>query len=131
MPHRELVRRDRNLRRRGRLNAPLLGLLIASLAASPRDEAPSDPEAARPRPVFLVTDVLVGEGVGIEPEAARDLLAARFGRLRDKLEVRSLSEVKSTLDHEGLATLLGKEDTDLFKVADYVDVDRLVFGRIH
>lgn len=90
-----------------------------------------DPEAPEGRPVFLVTDIIVEDGVGISSEGARDALAARFGRMRDKIDVRSLSEVKATLDQQGLNQLLGGEGDGLQKLGDYVDADRVVFGRIH
>ncbi|MBI1946712.1 MAG: hypothetical protein HYS27_13525 [Deltaproteobacteria bacterium] len=93
-------------------------------------EQPAAPDGAKP--VFLVTDVVVGEGLGIDKDAARDVLANRFGRLKDKIEVRSLSEVKSTLDRAAMAQMLGttESDGDLAKIGEYVVVDRIVFGRI-
>ena len=90
-----------------------------------------DPKAEDARPVFLVTDVVVEEGVGISSEAARDALAARFGRLQDKLDVRSLGEVQATLDQQALSQLLGGEAEGLERLASYVEADRVVFGRIH
>jgi hypothetical protein len=85
----------------------------------------------QPKPVFLVTDVVVDDGVPIDKDAARDALAQRFGRIKDKIEVRSMGEVKSTLDKAAMAQMLGSNDTDLSKLTDYVQVDRIVFGRIH
>lgn len=103
-----------------------LSLLVATLCAA----APAVADEGE-RPSFLVTEIAVGEGVGIEPDAARDALAARFGRLRGKLDVRSYSEVKTALDQQALLQLLGEEAADLGEVGGYVDVDRIVFGRIH
>lgn len=117
---------------------PLVDGAVEHSADAP--EAPSsstgpfvtfDPDGSEPRPVFLVTEIIVEEGVGISSDAARDALAARFGRLRDKLDVRSLGEVRATLDQQALRQLLGGEAEDLEKLADYVDADRVVFGRIH
>lgn len=83
------------------------------------------------RPVFLVTDVVVADGVDIEREVARDVLATRFGRLKDKIEVRSMAEAKAGIDAAALAQLLGEgDDNALTKVEQYVQVDRIVFGRI-
>jgi hypothetical protein len=83
------------------------------------------------KPVFLVTDVVVGDGVDIDREVARDVLATRFGRLKDKLEVRSMAEAKASLNAAALAQLLGSgDDSQLSKVEEYVKVDRIVFGRI-
>ncbi|MCC7071967.1 MAG: hypothetical protein IT383_11630 [Deltaproteobacteria bacterium] len=83
-------------------------------------------------PVFLVTEVVVGEGVAVDKDAARDVLANRFGRLKDKIEVRSLAEVKSSLDRAAMAQMLGstESDGDLAKIGEYVAVDHIVFGRI-
>jgi hypothetical protein len=107
--------------------------LIAATTSIPAlaDDAPA--EAADAKPVFLVTDVVVDDGVGIDKEAARDALANRFGRLREKIEVRSLTEVKSTLDRAAMAQMLGSSSSDeeVAKIGEYVAVDRLVFGRIH
>lgn len=88
-------------------------------------------EGANERPVFLVMDVVVGEDVNISAEAARDALAGRFGRLRGKLEVRSLGEVKATLDQQALNQLLGGAGEGLEQLDRYVDADRVVYGRIH
>lgn len=98
--------------------------LVAAAPALAQQEA---------KPVFLVTDVVVGEGIAIDKEAARDALANRFGRLRDKIDVRSLAEVKTTLDRAAMAQMLGSSssDEDVAKIGEYVAVDRLVFGRIH
>src|SRR5690606_25311299 len=46
------------------------------------------------------------------------------------LDVRSLAEVKATLDQQGLNQLLGGEGEGLEKLGAYVDADRVVFGRI-
>lgn len=127
------------LRRSARL---LLGLGLSALvgvslaAGSARAmseelvEGELPPENAKP--VFLVTEIVVAEGVAVDKDAARDVLANRFGRLKDKIEVRSLAEVKSTLDRAAMAQMLGSSDTDadLAKISEYVVVDRLVFGRI-
>jgi hypothetical protein len=88
--------------------------------------------AQEEKPIFLVTDIVVDEGVAIDKDAARDVLAKRFGRIKDKLEVRSLSEVKSTLDRAAMAQMLGSSssDAELQKIGEYVATDRLVFGRI-
>ena len=87
--------------------------------------------ASDAKPVFLVTDVVVADGVAIDREVARDVLATRFGRLKDKIEVRSMAEAKATLDAAALAQLLGSGDENqLARVEGYVNVDRVVFGRI-
>jgi hypothetical protein len=87
--------------------------------------------AAEARPVFLVTDVVVADDVPIEKDTARDVLATRFGRLKDKLEVRSMAEVRASVDNAAFQQLLGSEDeADLSKIENYVKVDRLVLGRI-
>jgi hypothetical protein len=83
------------------------------------------------KPVFLVTDVVVGDGVDLDRDVARDVLATRFGRIKDKIEVRSMAEAKAGIDAAALAQLLGEGDDDaLAKVESYVQVDRIVFGRI-
>jgi len=102
--------------------------LVCFSAAVP---ALAQAEVSDAKPVFLVTDVVVGDGVDIDPEVARDVLATRFGRLKDKLEVRSMAEAKASLDAAALAQLLGSgDDSQLSKVEEYVKVDRIVFGRI-
>jgi len=83
------------------------------------------------KPVFLVTDVVVDDGVPIDKDAARDALAQRFGRIKDKIEVRSMGEVKSTMDKAAMAQMLGADSPELSKLGEYVQVDRIVFGRIH
>lgn len=83
------------------------------------------------KPVFLVTDVVVQDGVDIDRNAARDVLATRFGRLKDKIEVRSMAEARAGVDAAALAQLLGEgDDNALARVEQYVKVDRIVFGRI-
>lgn len=106
-----------------------LGLGLIFFAAPSR----AQDEPAEEKTVFLVTDVVVADGIPIDKEAARDALANRFGRLKDKIEVRSLAEVKSTLDRAAMAQMLGSSasDEEVAKIGDYVQVDRLVFGRIH
>ena len=100
--------------------------LLASLSAVAQTEGP--PEG---KPIFLVTDVVVADDVPLEKEAARDVLATRFGRLKDKLEVRSMSEARASLDNAAMQQLLGSGDEDdLAKVEQYMAVDRLVIGRI-
>lgn len=96
-------------------------------------EAAEAATAVDGKPVFLVTDVVVDDGAGIDKDAARDALANRFGRLREKIEVRSLTEVKSSLDRAAMAQMLGSSSSDdeINKIGEYVAVDRLVFGRIH
>ena len=110
----------------------LIGLAAPARAMSEELVEGELPPAVVAKPVFLVTDIVIGEGVGVDKDAARDVLANRFGRLKDKIEVRSLSEVKSTLDRAAMAQMLGTSDSDgdLAKVAEYVVVDRIVFGRI-
>ena len=109
----------------------VVGLMAAAGARAA--DAPVVGPPADAKPVFLVTDVVVDEGAGIDKEAARDALANRFGRLRGKIEVRSLAEVKSTLDRAAMAQMLGSSssDAEINKIGEYVAVDRLVFGRIH
>jgi hypothetical protein len=96
----------------------------ASVVADPPGNAPA-------RPVFLVTDVTVGDGVPVERDVARNVLATRFGRWKNVLEVRSFSEVRATLDAAAAAQLLGgATDEELARMANYVAVDRLVLGSI-
>lgn len=96
---------------------------LASWGARAQSEAP--------RPIFLVTDVVVEEGVPLEPDAARDALATRFGRIKDKLDVRSLAEAKASMNNAALQQLIGAAaEVDLAAVQNYIQVDRLVFGRI-
>lgn len=109
--------------------------LFALPSLAQEDAAPAD--NSKPveveKPVFLVTDVVVADGIAIDKEAARDALANRFGRLKDKIEVRSLAEVKTTLDRAAMAQMLGSSgsDEEVAKIGEYVQVDRLIFGRIH
>lgn len=121
------------LRRRAGLlvtGAVLAWALPAQAMSEELVEGELPPDGATP--VFLVTEVVVGEGVDVDKDAARDVLANRFGRLKDKIEVRSLAEVKSTLDRAAMAQMLGttESDGDLAKIGEYVAVDRIVFGRI-
>jgi hypothetical protein len=89
------------------------------------------PDAPLEKPVFLVTQIDVGPGAPIDADAARDVLARRFGRLQGKVDVRSLADVKSTLDQAALAQMLGGEDAgQMEKLQEYVAVDRIVFGAI-
>lgn len=110
-----------------------LGLILASSSAFAQDDAAAPAPAEDAKPVFLVTDVVVADGIDIDKEAARDALANRFGRLKDKIEVRSLAEVKTTLDRAAMAQMLGSSgsDEEVSKIGEYVQVDRLIFGRIH
>jgi hypothetical protein len=116
-----------------------LTLLTSSVAfaqdGAASAEPPSDPAGPVEveKVVFLVTDVVVADGIAIDKEAARDALANRFGRLKDKIEVRSLAEVKTTLDRAAMAQMLGSSasDEEVAKIGEYVQVDRLIFGRIH
>ncbi len=132
MSHREVLRRPRHLLQRLGLIAPalLLSTTIATMlstSAQAQTSAPADSD----KPVFLITDVTVGEGVPLEKDAARDVLSARFGRLKDKLEVRSLAEAKATIDTVALQQLTGSgNDEDLAKIESYLQVDRLVIGRV-
>lgn len=104
---------------------PVALALVASLPVAAQSSATDA------RPVFLVTDVAVADDVGVDREAARDVLATRFGRIKDKIEVRSVAEAKAGLDAAALAQLLGDGDDDaLAKIESYVQVDRIVFGRI-
>jgi hypothetical protein len=104
---------------------------VPTLEDAGEPPADLDRDASDARPVFLVTEIVVDDGIELDAEGARDALAARFGRFKDKLDVRNLTEVKSTLDQQGLTALLGGETTELDKLGEYVDVDRVVFGRIH
>lgn len=117
MPNREFVRR---------LGGLLVGLgLIATSTARAQSSVTDE------KPTFLVTDVVVGEGVPIDKESARAALATRFGRLKDKLEVRSFADAKTSLDAAALAQLAGAtSDEELAQVEKYVQVDRWVIGRI-
>ena len=65
----------------------------AQLAADPDQPAIDDAIIGGAKPIFLVTDVVVADDVPLQKDVARDVLATRFGRLKDKLEVRSMSEV--------------------------------------
>jgi hypothetical protein len=106
--------------------ACLWGCLTLASGAARADEAREKP------PTFLVTDIVVDEGVAIDKEQARNVLASRFGRLRDKIEVRSFADVKTTLDQGALNQMTGSDqpDTALANINTYLDVDRLVFGHI-
>lgn len=116
MPHRELVRRPRALF--------AVALFAWSTAAVAQDQVDA-------RPVFLVTQMEVGPDVPVDAETARDVLVRRFARVKDKVEVRSLAEVKSTLDQAALQQMLGADDGDkLGKMQEYVQVDRIVFGSV-
>ena len=84
MPHRE------GLLRPGHLLLGLGLILLGSASAAAQKDAPPDGT----RPVFLVADVVVTDGVPIDKEAARDVLATRFGRLKGKIEVRSMAEAQ-------------------------------------
>ncbi len=103
----------------------LLSLLLGAVSL---------PAAAQKRatlPVFLVTDVAIDGDVGIDGETAQKALAQRFGRLKGKIEVRSMTEARAGIDAAALAQLLGEADDDkLMKLEEYVKVDRVVFGRI-
>jgi hypothetical protein len=105
--------------------AALAALAVVSVPAQAQSQGGE-------KPVFLVTEVVVGDDVvGVDKEAARDALVLRFGRLKEKIEVRSLSEAKASLDAAALQQLLGSEEqADLDKIQGYVQVDRIVFGRI-
>lgn len=129
----KLVRGPRGLRRGLGLIAAVAFSCTAMASSRASAEEPVVAPAVDAKPVFLVTDVVVDDGAGIDKEAARDALANRFGRLREKIEVRSLAEVKSTLDRAAMAQMLGSSSSDdeINKIGDYVAVDRLVFGRIH
>jgi hypothetical protein len=112
-----------------------LGLFLAAIPAAAQDApggestTPATDEAAGDRPVFLVTEILVQDGVGVDASAAANALSLRFGRLRKLMDVRSFEEVKSTLDQEAFKNMLG-EDASVGDIGQYVEVDRLVFGRI-
>ena len=123
MQNGERVRRSRGLWTSGLMFACAVSMAGPVLAQ----------KAEGDKPVFLITDVVIGADVAIDREAARDALANRFGRLRGKIEVRSLAEVKTTLDRAAMAQLLGSSasDEDISRIGEYVAVDRLVFGRIH
>lgn len=153
----ELLRRTSDVRRRlglilglglwqGLGQRRVLSLVLCAagwLAASPTSAAEPRPAAAQeppeaspgppaPRPVFLVTEVDVAEGVPLDKDAARDTLSIRFGRLRDKVEVRSFGEVKSSLDKAALMQMLGDAAAEeIARLGEYVAVDRIVHGRIH
>jgi hypothetical protein len=116
MPDGELVRRPR----------ALFAVAVAVLAASS-----ARAEDADARPLFLVTQMDVGADVPVDADTARDVLVRRFARVKDKVEVRSLAEVKSTLDQAALQQMLGGEDGgQLSRMQEYVQVDRIVFGSI-
>ncbi len=102
-----------------------LAIIVAAGSAAAQKEGGDTP-------VFLVTEVVVGDDVAdVDKDAARDALAVRFGRLKDKIEVRSMSEAKASLDSAALQQLLGSDQQmDLDKIQSYVQVDRIVFGRI-
>jgi hypothetical protein len=109
------------------------GWALVACAAMLGASANAQSAAPPAKPVFLVTQVVVDEGIDVDPVAARDALAVRFGRLKDNIEVRSLAEAKAGLDAAALAQLLGSDDDDgsaLQAMEAYVDVDRVVFGHI-
>ena len=109
----------------------LSALALAAFCATAAWPVFAQTGASDAKPVFLVTDVVVADGVAIDREVARDVLATRFGRLKDKIEVRSMAEAKATLDAAALSQLLGSGDENqLARVEGYVNVDRVVFGRI-
>ena len=133
MPHREFLRRHRRLFAGRRLSASVVVALALQAGVVYGSEGIELVAPADVKPVFLVTEIVVGEGVpNIDKDTARDVLATRFGRLKDKIEVRSLAEVKATIDQAAMAQLIGSAagDDDLGKLDEYVQVDRMVFGRI-
>jgi hypothetical protein len=121
-----------------RVGLSLAALALAPFLAAAPVRAMSDdtiegelkPEGGKP--IFLVTEIVVEEGIAVDKNAARDALANRFGRLKDKIEVRSLAEMKTSLEQSALLQMVGSDapDTALANIQDYVAVDRLVFGRI-
>lgn len=128
MPHREGLRRPRHLLVGQLMKAAALGAVVALLAST---SAAAQTSVTDDKPVFLVADLIVGEGVAIDKDAAREVLASRFGRLKDKLEVRSMAEAKATIDAVAMAQLMGSgNDEDLARVEGYLQVDRLVIGRV-
>jgi hypothetical protein len=103
--------------------------LCAAALASTTALAQSGVDAGKP--VFLVTDVVVGDGLPIEKDTARDVLATRFGRIKDKLDVRSMAEARASVDAAALAQLMGGgSDEDMARIENYMQVDRLVLGRV-
>ncbi|MDP2340189.1 MAG: hypothetical protein Q8O67_04460 [Deltaproteobacteria bacterium] len=109
----------------------LLFCLGLSFALAPQASAQSGAPADGAKPIFLVADVVVGEGVPIAKDAARDVLATRFGRLKDKIEVRSFAEAKASIDAVAMAQMMGSgDDADLARIESYMQVDRLVIGRV-
>jgi hypothetical protein len=105
-----------------------LGLIALVASATAQAQTQSPPDA---RPVFLVTDVVVGEGAPVDKETVRDVLATRFGRLKSLLDVRSMAEARASIDAAALAQLTGSgSDEDLARIEQYVQVDRLVLGRV-
>ena len=120
--------RSQRVRRPGRL---LLGLWLSLLLGAPLVRAQTAAPKDNVKPVFMVADVVVGDGVPIDKDAARDVLATRFGRLKDKLEVRSFAEAKATVDAVALQQMMGSgDDADLARIESYMQVDRLVIGRV-
>jgi hypothetical protein len=107
---------------------PSLTLEPSDVVGSPTDATEPPPEAERI--TFLVTEVEVSGEVGLAPEDARDLLANRFGRLQDKVEVRSMGDVKTSLDKAALMAALGGDDSEISALTGMLDVDRVVYGRI-
>ncbi|MFZ9888046.1 MAG: hypothetical protein ACO3JL_11135, partial [Myxococcota bacterium] len=99
------------------------------LGPSPVAHSTTRSQPGAVRPSFFVTEVIV-EGESARSEGMRDALSARFGRLRHKLDVRSAGELRQALDHAALLQLLGDETEHLSKLSDYVDADRIVFGRV-
>lgn len=92
---------------------------------------PAPPLVPDGKPVFLVTDLVVAPDVPLDANTARDALATRFGRLKDKIEVRSLTEMRASLDAAAMQQLMGNgDDVDLSKIEQYGQVDRLVLGRV-
>jgi len=123
MHHRERVRRPLPLLQ---LNAlalvvPLVGVLFVGAARA---------DAAPPVTV-LVSDFDVVGSTAIDGETAREVVASRLRRLAGKIDVRSVGEVQSSLDKAALAQMLGGESAeDLESIQRYVQVDRIVTGRV-
>lgn len=125
MHHRERVRRPLSLLQLKLRPMRSLALVVAALASTAV-------HAEEPSPVtVLVSDFDVVGSTTIDGETAREVVASRLRRLAGKIDVRSVGEVQSSLDKAALAQMLGGESAeDLESIQRYVQVDRIVTGRV-
>jgi len=122
--HRGLLELTANVNSTVHVGAALV-LLLAASAARADDVLPIEPVTV------LVSDFEVNGTRIIDDDTAREIVASRLRRLAGKIHVRSLGEVQSSLDKAALAQMLGAESTgDLESIARYIEVDRIVSGRV-